>query len=104
LRLLDGLYEVAKEASDDRTAVETTSGPPPAVVAARVEHPVDQASLDQPAPAPTAPKQKNLKTTAKKPVRDGANKQQHHAKAVAAPEAKDQAIGNNQEPATGDVH
>ena len=31
-------HEVAKEASDDRTAVETTSGPPPAVVAARVEH------------------------------------------------------------------
>src|SRR4051794_23449370 len=97
-------YDVAEEASDDRTAVEITSGPPPAVVAALVEQPVDQASLDQPAPAPTAPKQKNPKTSAKKPVlRDSANKQQHHAKAVAAPEVKDQALASNQEPATGDV-
>ena len=73
-------------------------------MAARVEQPVDQASLDQPAPAPKTPKQKNPKTIAKKPVsRDRANKDQHHATAVAAPEAKDQAIANNQEPATADV-
>ena len=45
-------YEVAEEASEDRTALEITSGPPPVVVAARVEQPVDQASSDQPAPAP----------------------------------------------------
>jgi hypothetical protein len=73
-------------------------------VAARVEQPVDQASSDQPAPAPKAPKQKNPKTTAKKPVsRDSANKEQHHAKAVAAPETKVQAVASNEEPATGDV-
>jgi hypothetical protein len=73
-------------------------------VAARVEQPVDQASSDQPAPAPKAPKQKDPKTTAKKPVsRDSANKEQHHAKAVAAPETKDQAVASNQEPATGEV-
>jgi len=97
-------YQVAEEASDDRTAADITSGPPPVTVAARVEQPVDQASLDQPAPAPKAPKQKNPKTIAKKPVsRDRANKDQHHATAVAAPEAKDQAIANNQEPATADV-
>ena len=97
-------YDVAEEASDDRTAVEITSGPPPVVVAARVEQAVDQGSLDQPAPAPKAPKQKNPKTTAKKPVsRDGANKEHHHATAVAAPETKDQAIASNQEPATGEV-
>jgi hypothetical protein len=106
-------YDVAEEAPDNRTAAEITSGPPaaditsgppPVAVAARVEQPVDQASLDQPAPAPKAPKQKNPKTTAKKPVsRDRANKDQHHATAVAAPEAKDQAIANNREPATGDV-
>src|SRR6476660_7884306 len=97
-------YQVAEEASDDRTAADITSGPPPVAVAARVEQPVDQASLDQPAPAPKAPKQKNPKTIAKKPVsRDRANKDQHHATAVAAPEAKDQAIANNQEPATADV-
>jgi hypothetical protein len=94
-------YQVAEEASDDRTAADITSGPPPVAVAARVEQPVDQASLDQPAPAPKAPKQKNPKTTAKKPVsRDGANKEQRHATAVAAPETKDQAIASNQEPAT----
>jgi len=97
-------YEVAEEASEDRTALEITSGPPPVLVAARVEQPVDQASSDQPAPAPKAPKQKNPKTTAKKPVsRDSANKEQHHAKAVAAPETKDQAVASNEEPATGDV-
>jgi hypothetical protein len=97
-------YEVAEEASDDRTAIETTSGPPPVVVAARVEQSVDQASFDQPAPAPKAPKQKNPKTTVKKPVsRDRANKEQRHAKAVAAPETKDQAIATNQEPATAAV-
>jgi hypothetical protein len=97
-------YEVAEEASEDRTALEITSGPPPVLVAARVEQPVDQASSDQPAPAPKAPKQKNPKTTAKKPVsRDSANKEQHHAKAVAAPETKVQAVASNEEPATGDV-
>jgi hypothetical protein len=97
-------YEVAEEASDDRTAAAIAWGPPPVAVAARVEQPVDQASLDQPAPAPKAPKQKNPKTTAKKPVsRDGANKEHHHAPAVAAPETKDQAIASNQEPATGEV-
>src|SRR3954454_24624088 len=95
-------YEVAEEASEDRTALEITSGPPPILVAARV--PVDQASSDQPAPAPKAPKQKNPKTTAKKPVsRDSANKEQHHAKAVAAPETKVQAVASNEEPTTGDV-
>ena len=97
-------HAVTEEASDDRTAIETTSGPPPVVVAARVEQPVDQASFDQPAPAPKAPKQKNPKTTVKKPVlRDRANKEQRHAKAVAAPETKDQAIATNQEPATAAV-
>jgi hypothetical protein len=96
-------YEVAEEASEDRTALAISSGPP-VLVAARVEQPVDQASSDQPAPAPKAPKQKNLKTTAKKPVsRDSANKEQHHAKAVAAPETKVQAVASNEEPATGDV-
>src|SRR3954454_5397519 len=60
-------YEVAEEASEDRTALAISSGPP-VLVAARVEQPVDQASSDQPAPAPKAPKQKNPKTTAKKPV------------------------------------
>jgi hypothetical protein len=96
-------YEVAEEASEDRTALAISSGPP-VLVAARVEQPVDQASSDQPAPAPKAPKQKNPKTTAKKPVsRDSANKEQHHAKAVAAPETKDQAVASNEEPATGDV-
>jgi hypothetical protein len=105
LRLLSlAFYEVAEEASEDRTALEITSGPPPVLVAARVEQPVDQASSDQPAPAPKAPKQKNPKTTAKKPVsRDSANKEQHHAKAVAAPETKVQAVASNEEPATGDV-
>ena len=73
-------------------------------MAAWVEQPVDQPSSDQPAPAPKAPKQKNPKTIAKKPVsRDRANKDQHHATAIAAPEAKDQTIANNQEPATGDL-
>jgi len=96
-------YEVAEEASEDRTALAISSGPP-VLVAARVEQPVDQASSDQPAPAPKAPKQKNPKTTAKKPVsRDSANKEQHHAKAVAAPETKGQAVASNEEPATGDV-
>jgi len=96
-------YEVAEEASEDRTALAISSGPP-VLVAARVEQPVDQASSDQPAPAPKAPKQKNRKTTAKKPVsRDTANKEQHHAKAVAAPETKDQAVASNEEPDTGDV-
>ena len=96
-------YEVAEEASEDRTALVISSGPP-VLVAARVEQPVDQASSDQPAPAAKAPKQKNPKTTAKKPVsRDSANKEQHHAKAVAAPETKDQAVASNEEPATGDV-
>ena len=96
-------YEVAEEASEDRTALAISSGPP-VLVAARVEQPVDQASSDQPAPAPKAPKQKNPKTTAKKPVsRDSANKEQHHAKAVAAPETKDQVVASNEEPATGDV-
>ena len=97
-------YEVAEEASEDRTALAISSGPPPVLVAARVEQPVDQASSVQPAPAPKAPKQKNPKTTAKKPVsRDSANKEQHHAKAVAAPETKVQAVASNEEPATGDV-
>jgi hypothetical protein len=96
-------YEVAEEASEDRTALAISSGPP-VLVAARVEQPVDQASSDQPAPAPKAPKQKDPKTTAKKPVsRDSANKEQHHAKAVAAPETKVQAVASNEEPATGDV-
>jgi hypothetical protein len=94
-------YEVAEEASEDRTAVEITSGPPPFVVAARAEQPIDQAASDQPAPAPKSTKQKSAKTTAKKPVlRDSANKEQHHAKSVAAPETKDQAIASNEEPAT----
>jgi hypothetical protein len=94
-------YEVAEEASEDRTAVEITSGPPPVVVAARAEQPLDQAASDQPAPAPKSTKQKSAKTTAKKPVlRDSAK---HHAKAVVAPETKDQAIASNQEPATGDM-
>jgi hypothetical protein len=94
-------YEVAEEASEGRTAVEITSGPPPVVVAARAEQPLDQAASDQPAPAPKSTKQKSAKTTAKKPVlRDSAK---HHAKAVAAPETKDQAIASNQEPATGDM-
>jgi hypothetical protein len=97
-------HAVAKEASDDRTAVETTSGPPPAVVAARVEQAFDQASSDQSVPAPKSAKHKNPKTTAKKPVsRDSANKEQHHVKPVAAPEMKDQAIASDQEPATGDM-
>jgi hypothetical protein len=70
----------------------------------RVEQPVDQASLNQPAPAPKSSKQNDPKTTVKKPVlRDGAKKEQRHAKAVAAPETKDQAIATNQEPATADV-
>jgi hypothetical protein len=94
-------YEVAEEASEDRTAVEITSGPPPFVVAARAEQPIDQAASDQPAPAPKSTKQKSAKTTAKKPVlRDSANKEQHHAKSVAAPETKDQAIARNEEPTT----
>jgi hypothetical protein len=94
-------YEVAEEASEDRTAVEITSGPPPFVVAARAEQPIDQAASDQPAPAPKSIKQKSAKTTAKKPVlRDSANKEQHHAKSIAAPETKDQAIASNEEPAT----
>jgi hypothetical protein len=97
-------YEVAEEASEDRTALEITSGPPPVLIAARVEQPADPASLDQPAPAPKWTKQKNAKTTAKKPVsRDRANKEQHHASVIAAPETKDQAIASNQEPATSDV-
>src|SRR3954452_18669915 len=97
-------YEVAEEASEDRTALEITAGPPPVVVAARVEQPINPASLDQPAPAPKSTKQKNAKTTAKKPVsRDSANKEQQHAKAVAAPETKVQAVASNEEPATGDV-
>jgi hypothetical protein len=73
-------------------------------VAARVEQTVDQASLDPLAPAPKWSKQKNPKTTAKKSVSgDHANKQQHHAKAVSAPEANEQATARDQEPATGDV-
>ena len=99
-----GFYEVAEEASEDRTALEITSGPPPVVVAARVEQPVGQASSDQPATAPKSTKQKSAKTAAKKPVsRDGVNKEQHHAKALVAPETKDQAVASNQEPATSDV-
>jgi hypothetical protein len=97
-------YEVAEEASEDRTALEITSGPPPVVVAARVEQPINPASLDQPAPAPKSTKQKNAKTTAKKPVsRDSANKEQQHAKAIATPETRDQVIASNQEPATSDA-
>ena len=96
-------YEVAEEASDDRTALEISSGPH-VVVAARVEQAFDQASSDQSVPAPKSAKHKNPKTTAKKPVsRDSANKEQHHAKPVAAPEMKDQAIASDQEPATGDM-
>jgi hypothetical protein len=97
-------YEVAEEASEDRTALEITSGPPPVVVAARAEQPIDQVASDQPAPAPKSTKQKSAKTAAKKPVsRDSANKEQHHAKAVAAPETRDQVIASNQEPATTDL-
>ena len=97
-------YEVAEEASEDRTAVEITSGPPPFVVAARAEQPIDQAASDQPAPAPKSTKQKSAKTTAKKPAsRDSANKEQHHAKALATPETRDQVIASNQEPATTDL-
>src|SRR4051812_19916642 len=96
-------YEVAEEASEDRTALAISSGPP-VVVAARAEKPIDQASSDQPAPAPKSTKQKNAKTTAKKPLlRDSATKEQQHAKAMAAPERKEQAIASNQEPATSDV-
>src|SRR5436190_8035 len=51
-------YEVAEEASEDRTAVEITSGPPPFVVAARAEQTIDQGASDQPAPAPKSTKQK----------------------------------------------
>ena len=99
-----GFYEVAEEASEDRTALEITSGPPPVVVAARVEQPVGQASSDQPATAPKSTKQKSAKTAAKKPVsRDGVTKEQHHAKALVAPKTKDQAVASNQEPATSDV-
>ena len=94
-------YEVAEEASEDRTALEITSGPPPVVVAARAEQPIDQAASDQPAPAT---KQKSAKTAAKKPVsRDGVIKEQHHAKAVVAPETKDEATASNQEPTTSDM-
>ena len=97
-------YEVAEEASEDRTALEITSGPPPVVVAARAEQPIDQAASDQPAPAPKSTKQKSAKTAAKKPVsRDGAIKEQHHAKAVVAPETKDEATASNQEPTTSDM-
>jgi len=97
-------YEVAEEASEDRTALEITSGPPPVVVAARAEQPIDQAASDQPAPAPKSTKQKSAKTAAKKPVsRDSANKEQHHAKAVVAPETKDEATASNQEPTTSDM-
>ena len=81
-----------------------TSGPPPVLVAARVEQPVGQASSDQPATAPKSTKQKSAKTAAKKPVsRDGVTKEQHHAKALVAPKTKDQAVASNQEPATSDV-
>src|SRR6476469_4662139 len=97
-------YEVAEEAAEDRTALEITSGPPPVVVAARAEQPIDQVASDQPAPAPKSTKQTSAKTAAKKPVsRDSANKEQHHAKAVAAPETRDQVIASNQEPATTDL-
>jgi len=97
-------YEVAEEASEDRTALEITSGPPPVVVAARAEQPIDQAASDQPAPAPKSTKQKSAKTAAKKPVsRDGVIKEQHHAKAVVAPETKDEATASNQEPTTSDM-
>jgi hypothetical protein len=97
-------YEVAEEASEDRTALEITSGPPPFVVAARAEQPIDQTASDQPAPAPKSTKQKSAKTTAKKPVsRDGVTKEQHHAKAVVAPETKDEVVANNQEPTTSDM-
>jgi len=97
-------YEVAEEASEDRTALEITSGPPPVVVAARAEQPIDQVASDQPAPAPKSTKQKSAKTAAKKPVsRDGVIKEQHHAKAVVAPETKDEATASNQEPTTSDM-
>jgi len=97
-------YEVAEEASEDRTALEITSGPPPVVVAARAEQPIDQVASDQPAPAPKSTKQKSAKTAAKKPVsRDGVIKEQHHAKAVVAPETKDEATASNQEPPTRDM-
>ena len=97
-------YEVAEEASEDRTALEITSGPPPFVMAARVEQPIDQVASDQPAPAPKSTKQKSAKTTAKKPVsRDGVTKEQHHAKAVVAPETKEEATASNQEPTTSDM-
>jgi hypothetical protein len=96
-------YEVAEEASEDRTALEISSGPPPFVMSARAEQPIDQAASDQPAPAKLT-KQKSAKTTAKKPVsRDSANKEQHHAKALATPETRDQVIASNQEPATTDL-
>src|SRR3954451_12791944 len=45
-------YDVAEEHAEHRTAVEITGAPPPVVMPARVEQPVDPASLDQPAPAP----------------------------------------------------
>jgi hypothetical protein len=97
-------YEVAEEASEDRTALEISSGPPPFVMSARAEQPIDQAASDEPAPAKLT-KQKSAKTTAKKPVfsRDSANKEQHHAKALATPETRDQVIASNQEPATTDL-
>ena len=53
-------YEVAEEASEDRTALAISSGPP-VLVAARVEQPVDQASSDQPAPAPKCPSKRTRK-------------------------------------------
>ena len=62
LEASQSFYEVAEEASEDRTALEITSGPPPVVVAARVEQPVGQASSDQPATAPKSTKQKSAKT------------------------------------------
>ena len=96
-------YEVAEEASEDRTALEISSGPPPFVMSARAEQPIDQPASDQPAPAKLT-KQKSAKTTAKKPAsRDSANKEQHHAKALATPETRDQVIASNQEPATTDL-
>src|SRR6188472_1129238 len=39
-------YEVAEEASEDRTALEISSGPPPFVMSARAEQPIDQPASD----------------------------------------------------------
>ena len=55
----DGLLRGRGGGSEDRTALEITSGPPPVLMAARVEQPIDQAASDQPAPAPKSTKQKS---------------------------------------------